>query len=493
MSRSIHAELDIDTLPKDFALLVNARIDKGFDHMVRVAALCPAIPFVAIASQSAAETAQSIVARAALTNVTIIGHTSRIDDLYRRARVVLVPSYKFLETFSRVCIEAQRHGKPVIGSDRGNVPLLLRESGTPLPEHPETWANAINVLYQDEKAYAKASQLSLINSRQYSKQAQTAAFDRMVAAVRSPLLIGIGSGIGNMLHAGPMIRNIARRTGAPVDLVVSEDHSESLFLLQDPRHVNAVHSIGSAVLDRHYDTVFLTHCFGDTQLSFSCDRLLRSRDWEKFEPGRSAHETIFNLEAAKVLLGIDYDENDITTHYVSEISYEWSDGPVVGFHGGSKPRYWSAKRWPGFPELAAQLKARGFRVVCFGSPEEAIEGAEDRTGGTIEEMTRDMRMCSWFVSNDSGVMNIANALGIPVLSIFAPTDTNTRRPLAPRNLAVSVTKSCSPCEVKNREAFKAGHCNCIAEISVADVLAAFDQMRAKLSASKEPYLTGELK
>lgn len=492
MSDSVHAELDFNTLPKKFALLVNARIDKGFDHVVRVAALCPDIPFVAIASQSAAETAQSMVARAALTNITIIGHTSRIDDLYRLARVVLVPSYKFLETFSRVCIEAQRHGKPVIGSDRGNVPLLLRESGTALPEHPETWANALNTLYQDEKAYTKASQLALVNSQQYSKQAQSAAFDRMVGAVRSPLLIGIGSGIGNMLHAGPMIRNIALRTGTPVDLVVSQDHLESLFLLQDPRYVNAVHAINSSVLDRHYDTIFLTHCFGNTQLSFSCDRLLRSRDWDKFKPGQSPHETIFNLEAAKVMLGIDYDEDDITTHYVSDISYEWSDGPVVGFHGGSKPGYWSAKRWPGFPELAAQLKARGFRVVCFGSPEEAVEGAEDRTGGSIEEMARDMRMCSWFVSNDSGVMNIANALGIPVLSIFAPTEADTRRPLAPRNLAISVIKDCTPCEVKDPEAFKSGQCNCIAEIPVTDVLAAFDQMRANLGSFQDPYLTGEL-
>ena len=39
--------------------------------------------------------------------------------------------------------------------------------------------------------------------------------------------------------------------------------------------------------------------------------------------------------------------------------------------------------------------------------------------------------CSHFVSNDSGLMNIANALGIPTLALFAPTNDKTRLPLGP--------------------------------------------------------------
>lgn len=470
-------------LPSDFALLMNARPDKGFNFILEVAALCPSVPFVAIASQSDRSEAIDAIVKAGLRNFTIIEHTDRIDLLYTRARVVLVPSYHFLETFSRVCIEAHRYGKPVIGSDCGNVPRLLEVSGTVLPEKPTAWAERLQKFYSDETSYATAVAAALKNSTVYSKASQSLAFDRIVESVHRPTLIGIGSGIGNMLHVGPMIRNIARRTGRPVDLVVSQDHSESLFLLQRAGWVNEVHTLHAPILNRHYETVFLTHSFGSARIPFSCDQLIRSRDWDNFEPGRSLHETVFNLEAAKTLMGIDYDPEDIEGHYVGEIDYVWSDGPVVGLHGGSKPGYWASKRWPGFAELTSRLKSRGFRVVSFGTPEELVEGAEDRTGGTIEEMARDMCMCSWFVSNDSGVMNLANAIGIPVLSFFAPTEAATRKPLAARNAVVTIERDCAPCEVKDKPKFKEGRCDCIAQIEVDAALTAFDTMRARMLAT----------
>lgn len=474
------------TLPESYALLVNARAEKGFDLVLRVAALCPDIPFVAIASQSARSKALDDVARSGLRNVTIADRTDDMDSLYKGAKVVLVPSYRFLETFSRVCIEAQRHGKPVLGSDRGNVPNLLKDSGTVLPEEPEAWAAQLRRLYDDNAAWRAAAAAALENSARYSKAGQARAFDQVVAAARQPLLVGIGSGIGNMLHTGPMLRNIACRLGRPVDLVVAEDHSETLFLLQRAPWVQTVHTLHGPILNRHYETVFLTHCFGNTQVPFACDRLLRSRDWSRFQPGVSAHETVFNLEAAKALLGIDYDTNDVERHYVGAADHIWTDGPVVGLHGGSKPGYWASKRWPGFPELATRLKERGFRVASFGTPGEWVEGAEDHTGGSVEEMVEKMRICSWFVSNDSGVMNIANALGIPVLSLFAPTDVATRAPLAARNRVVAARGDCVPCEVHNRKAFKSGHCACISRIEVDEVLAAFDDMRARMGATPLP-------
>lgn len=464
-------------------MLVNARAEKGFDLMLKIAELCPAVPFVAIASQSSLSEALETVAKAMLSNVTIVSQMASMDRLYSEARVVLVPSYRFLETFSRVCIEAHRHGKPVLGSDRGNVPRLLEQSGTILPEDPGAWAVELNKLYGDAQYYQAATEAALENSARYSKAAQAQGFNNIVGAVRDSILVGIGSGLGNMLHTGPMLRNIARKLGRPVDVVVSQDHSETLFLLQRSPWVQSVHTLHGPILNRHYSTVFLSHSFGSTQIPFSCDRLLRSRDWAMFEPGVSPHETIFNLEAAKALLNINYDCNDIECHYVGANEHSWADGLVVGLHGGSKPGYWASKRWPGFPDLTSRLKQRGFRVASFGTPDERVEGAEDHTGGSIEEMVKKMRICSWFVSNDSGVMNIANALGIPVLSIFAPTDVATRAPLAAHNRVVAAKGDCVPCEVRDRDTFKSGQCNCISQISVEEVLVAFDDMLAMKGAT----------
>ncbi len=470
----------VNDLSPGYVLLMNARVQKGFDILLAAAERLPHIPFVAVASQSNGEDALASVAAAGLRNVTIIERTDDTDTLYRKARVVLVPSYRFYETFSRVCIETQRYGLPVIGCDTGNVPFLLETSGLVLPNDPDLWAQEIGRLYADEAYFAARSERALENSKRYSQAAQQSDFDRLVTFTRSPILIGIGSGIGNMLHVGPMIRNVSRRLGQRVDLVVSEDHSESLFLLHDPEYVNAVHSLRPAILDKRYDTVFLTHSFGGTRVNFAADRIVWSRDWDLFVPGQSPHETIFNLEAAKELLGIDYEPEDIHAHYVSDIEYEWSDGPVIGIHGGSKGSYWASKRWTRFSQLVEALKERGYRVLSFGLSEEYVEGAEDMTGGTIEEMVLKMRGCSYFISNDSGLMNIANALGIPTVAIFGPTDPGTRAPLSPRSIVVAARTPCAPCEVTDRERFKSGECSCIDTIALAEVLDAFDRLLSRV-------------
>ena len=54
--------------------------------------------------------------------------------------------------------------------------------------------------------------------------------------------------------------------------------------------------------------------------------------------------------------------------------------------------------------------------------------------------------CSFFISNDSGLMHTAAALDIPVLSIFGPTNENYTKPLTGNHI-VSIIKNCNcrPC------------------------------------------------
>jgi ADP-heptose:LPS heptosyltransferase len=464
----------VHDLPKDFVLLVNAKAEKGYDLILKVAALRPSIPFVAIASQTELEAAQEEAA--GLENVVIVPQTSQIDALYRRARVVTVPSYKFVETFSRVCIEAHRFGKPVMGSDVGNVPNLLAESGVVLPEDAGLWAAELDRLYGDETYYEQRSAAALENSNRYTYDQQRAGILAVVGAADHPMLVGIGSGIGNMIHVGPMIRRIAEHLGRRVDLVVAEDHGDSLFLLHNPEWVNSVFSLRQVALSRRYDTVFLTHSFGSARVPFRAREVIWSRDWDTFRPDHPLHETLFNLEAAKQLLGVEYKEADAHNSFVGDIGYVWPGGNLVGVHGGSKEGFWVSKRWPYYSELAAELTRRGYRVASFGTAEEYVEGTEDMTGGTIREMARQMRACSYFVSNDSGVMNLANALGIPLVSIFAPTNASTRGPLRPTSRVVALEKACSPCECKAKELFLSGGCRCIGDISLQEVVSAFETL-----------------
>jgi ADP-heptose:LPS heptosyltransferase len=81
-------------------------------------------------------------------------------------------------------------------------------------------------------------------------------------------------------------------------------------------------------------------------------------------------------------------------------------------------------------------------------------------------MCTSMLDCTHFVSNDSGLMNIANALGIPTLALFAPTNAKTRLPLAPSSTAIVLEKDCAPCELKDPEGFSRGQCRCMDDIDV---------------------------
>jgi ADP-heptose:LPS heptosyltransferase len=458
-------------LPSDYVLLTNTTPDKGYDLILKVAALMPEVDFLVIASQSPLDDAVHAFESAGLANVTAIGRVADMTPIYEGARALAVPSYRFRESFSRVCIEAQRFGIPVIGSDRGNVPYLLEHSGVSLPEDPGAWAAEIARLFDEPGYHAERAAKSRENSKRYTVAAQAETLDEIVAAASAPLLVAIGSGLGNMLHTTPLLRNLARRRGAPVDVVVAEDHARSLFLVHDPKYVSAVYSLKQAVLRRFYDTVFVTHSFGAARVAFNARHIAWSRDWDNFSPG-GMHETRFNLEAARRLLGIPYDEEDALGYFCGDLTWRKPSEILVGLHAGSKTGSWTVKRWPHYAELAHRLRARGFRVASFGTSDEYVEGTENRTGASIEAMCESMLGCSHFVANDSGVMNIANALGIPTLALFAPTNPATRLPLRPSTVDITLKKDCAPCEIKDVEGFTRGQCRCMAEIGVGVVEAA---------------------
>lgn len=299
--------------------------------------------------------------------------------------------------------------------------------------------------------------------------------DEQPHSPEAPLLVGIGGGIGDILHATPALRNIASRTGEPIEVLLMSDHPGAEALVTNNAIVSRVHLMSREVLERQFQTVLLLHSFGPARFAFRSDRVLASRDWFDFRPGL-LQETIFNLEAVKTLLGIPYDAADQEGYFVGAVSRATPSQLLVGMHAGSKGGRWLSKRWPGFEELASRLAAKGVRVASYGMAEEYIPGTEDRTGGTIDRMCLSMAECSHFVSNDSGPMHIANALGVSTLAVFAPTDAMTHAPLGATTRALQLQKRCSPCEVKNHKYFASGACRCVGEITIDQVEDVLSQM-----------------
>ena len=137
-----------------------------------------------------------------------------------------------------------------------------------------------------------------------------------------------------------------------------------------------------------------------------------------------------------------------------------ASGPVVGVSPGAA--YGSAKRWlpERFAEAAVQIaRERNASVLIFGSKEElaiceavrrGVEGAgvpctsyAGRT--TLAEFIDLAAACEVFLTNDSGAMHIASALGVPTVAVFGATDHEATGPIGPHSRIVREPVACSPC------------------------------------------------
>ena len=155
-------------------------------------------------------------------------------------------------------------------------------------------------------------------------------------------------------------------------------------------------------------------------------------------------------------------------------------GPVIGISPGAA--YGNAKRW--LPERFAAV-AQGFlpvSVLVFGSAAErdlcqtvadAIPGARNLAGETtLREFIDLTAACNLFLTNDSGAMHIASALGIPTVTVFGATDDTTTGPTGPLARVVREHTECSPCLLRE---CPIDH-RCMTRVSVERVAAVAQQL-----------------
>ena len=132
---------------------------------------------------------------------------------------------------------------------------------------------------------------------------------------------------------------------------------------------------------------------------------------------------------------------------------------LIGFNPGAT--YGEAKCWP--PERFAALGERlrreyGASIIIFGSsrPQEKElntsiaerigKGCLDLSGQTsLLELASLLRHCHLLVTNDTGTMHVAAAVGTQVVAIFGPTDFRTTSPLGEGHVVIHKDVSCSPC------------------------------------------------
>lgn len=119
----------------------------------------------------------------------------------------------------------------------------------------------------------------------------------------------------------------------------------------------------------------------------------------------------------------------------------------------------NAKRWPfeRFAKISDWASERwGAKVIILGSGKEKDIGnkiagimrnkAADFCGTTsLGEAMGIISRCNLFVTNDSGLMHVAAALGVPTLAIFGSTDHVATGPRGIKTRIIKHDIDCSPC------------------------------------------------
>jgi heptosyltransferase II len=139
-----------------------------------------------------------------------------------------------------------------------------------------------------------------------------------------------------------------------------------------------------------------------------------------------------------------------------------------------------SKRWSAYGALAARLAKLGLTVWVVGGPDEKALAAEiirhapqtrDLTSPDLRNAIMALAAATVAVSNDSGLLHVAAAIGTPSVGIFGPTSPWHWAPLNPL-AAVIETKTDVPCRPCHKPTCRLHHHRCMRDIPVEQIAAA---------------------
>jgi heptosyltransferase-2 len=154
-----------------------------------------------------------------------------------------------------------------------------------------------------------------------------------------------------------------------------------------------------------------------------------------------------------------------------------STGKAVALAPGSVG---ASKRWTYYGEAARLLAEQGLDVWVVGGPGEKAMAQEivaaggsrvrDLTGADLRNGILAMAAANVAISNDSGLMHIAAALGTPTMGIFGPTSPYLWAPLNGLAATVQQTKTPLACQPCQRTICTMNDHRCMRDISATEVV-----------------------
>lgn len=157
--------------------------------------------------------------------------------------------------------------------------------------------------------------------------------------------------------------------------------------------------------------------------------------------------------------------------------------PAIGLCIGSE--YGGSKRWPAqrFAELSRELSRRGFDAWIFGGVNdgESARLIEEQSPAinlvgriSLPEAIDLMAATRGVVTNDTGMMHVAAAIGTPLVAVYGATLPEWAPPLTDAAVVLETPIECRPC---HRPECPLGHLECLMRIGADRVIEGLGALR----------------
>jgi len=204
-----------------------------------------------------------------------------------------------------------------------------------------------------------------------------------------------------------------------------------------------------------------------------------------------------SIEEEKMEIFLNQTHNQYAEDYFKSIPQSEFRIPqfLIGFHAGCATlknhikRRWEPEK---FAQLGLLLKQKyNAQILLFGGPDEYAlnsqinsmmnNSAIEVKTNTLIETAAIMKRCNLFITNDSALMHIASALGLKVVALFGPTNTNYVHPWQTEHVIVKTDLDCQPCFYYSPKPLTCTRIDlqfkCIKDLSVEMVINAIEEMK----------------
>jgi len=171
-----------------------------------------------------------------------------------------------------------------------------------------------------------------------------------------------------------------------------------------------------------------------------------------------------------------------------ELNLEKEDKKGIKTIGIAPEAFHKTKRWPKdrFKKLIDLLINDGYEVRIFGKDKQTLPDANTDAKNycgklSLVETANHINECDMFITNDSGLMHIASACGIPILAIFGSSVSQLGfTPFRSQYELIENDIWCRPCSHIGRGFCPLGHFKCMNEITVEEVYNRFVRFKESL-------------